>query len=351
MTTRTNTRKGFTLIELLVVISIIALLIGILLPALQRARRNAGALRDGAQLKQIHTGMVTWATSHSGRFPVPSFLDDNGYTEGDLVTEPGEEDENAYLKDRTGAIFSVMIFNQLLTPEVCISPNEPNGSIVAKDDYTYGRLPENSGANEPELALWDISFVGVPTDQDQAYEESDIISSLVLVGNVSYAHSPLVGARFGIWRDTLNATQAILSNRGPLYADSFQQQGDNFIDTPDSREWFLGIGQEGENSDALQFAGSSREWSGNVAYNDNHVSLENSATPSSISFFDPNAGEGGGQVLDNLFVDETNETSTEQEYGRRRNAFLRMYYRGVDDRDDLNRAAFEDAMWWDGADI
>ena len=286
MNTRTTTRKGFTLIELLVVISIIALLIGILLPALQRARRNAGALRDGAQLKQIHTAMVTWATSNSGRFPVPSFIDSQGYTEGTLINDPSQDDPDAYLKDRTGAVFSVMIFNQLLTPEVVVSPNEPNGSIVPKDDYIYGRLPDNSGANEPELALWDISFVGVPVPEDQAFVESSLLSNIVTVGNVSYAHSPLVGARFGYWRDTLNATQAVLGNRGPLYSATFQGQGDNFLETPESREWYLGRGPEGETSDALQFAGSSREWSGNIAYNDNHVSLENSATPSSISFFD-----------------------------------------------------------------
>ena len=102
----TKVRKNaFTLIELLVVISIIALLIGILLPALQRAKRNAGALRDGTQLKQIHTGLVTWATQNNGRFPVPSTIDRDGFTEGTEITQPGQTDQQDYKKNRTGTIF------------------------------------------------------------------------------------------------------------------------------------------------------------------------------------------------------------------------------------------------------
>ena len=62
-------RAGFTLIELLVVISIIALLIGILLPALSSARQAANAATCLSRLRNIGQGLYLYANDYDNSLP------------------------------------------------------------------------------------------------------------------------------------------------------------------------------------------------------------------------------------------------------------------------------------------
>jgi prepilin-type N-terminal cleavage/methylation domain-containing protein len=72
-----STKHGFTLVELLVVIGIIAVLISLLLPALNRARQSAQSVQCLSNLRQIGVAMNFYANANNG-FVMRPFMDSPG---------------------------------------------------------------------------------------------------------------------------------------------------------------------------------------------------------------------------------------------------------------------------------
>ena len=100
--------RGFTLIELLVVISIISLLIAMLLPSLERARKSANTILCANNLKQIGIAMYSYCADNNNVLPPGSAWGSGGVIGGMPNGELYEPNFNRYEWKWPGMILSLI---------------------------------------------------------------------------------------------------------------------------------------------------------------------------------------------------------------------------------------------------
>ncbi|HEV3236661.1 MAG TPA: DUF1559 domain-containing protein [Gemmataceae bacterium] len=205
-----QTRRGFTLIELLVVIAIISILIGLLLPAVQKVREAAARMSCSNNLRQM--GLACHGFHDTlGAFP-PGYVATAAYP----ATTPGWgwgayllphiEQDNLYGQiDFTQPVQNSLAIQTRINVYLCPSDTPP-ASTFALTDPAYGTVTLAAPSSYAATVGQDASEVDAPTGDGIFYRNSRVRITDITDGT---SQTTMIGDRAwvqtqGIWAGAPN---------------------------------------------------------------------------------------------------------------------------------------------------
>ena len=169
--------RGFTLIELLVVIAIIALLVSLLLPAMQRARDSANVAKCSSNVKQIAVGVLLYSADWKEYFPISNY----GYDNTGAPWAGAYYIDWAVVGDPNGGAYGANTGHQDLRN---VNPycNLPQTAVLDSEAFELFHCPGDNGPHEQiNPATQDGSIALSVSFRNTAYERNGSSYTIPLV--------------------------------------------------------------------------------------------------------------------------------------------------------------------------